>query len=133
MSDANPVSLVQSLYAAFGRGDVPFLLDAVTEDVDWTLFGPTSIPYAGNFKGRDGVGRFFSLLGGSLEFQAFEPRKFISEGDTVVVLGRERATVRATGRVFDVEWVHVFVVRDGKAAKFTEYTNSADVAAAFAG
>jgi uncharacterized protein len=132
MSDTTPASVVQSLYAAFGRGDVAFLLGAMTDDVEWSLFGPSTIPYAGTFKEPDGVGRFFSILGGSLDFQAFEPRKFIAEGDTVAVLGRELATVRATGRAFDVQWVHVFVVRDGKIAQFTEYTNSADVAAAFA-
>ena len=34
MSNAN-VSLVQSLYAAFGRGDIAAIISACARDVDW--------------------------------------------------------------------------------------------------
>ena len=35
MSSDDNVKTVQSIYEAFGRGDLPAILDAVTDDVDW--------------------------------------------------------------------------------------------------
>lgn len=133
MTVTTPLTSVQNLYAAFGRGDLPFILDRLAEDVEWGYPGPDTIPYAGRFQGRNAVAGFFAKLGESVEFQAFEPRTFLSEGGTVVVLGRERGSARRTGRAFDVDWAHVFVLREGKVASFVEYTNTSAVAAAFGG
>jgi uncharacterized protein len=33
-SEAN-IKTIQQVYDAFGRGDVPAMLEAVTDDVDW--------------------------------------------------------------------------------------------------
>lgn len=131
MSSQSPVALVQNLYAAFGRGDLPFLLGGLTTDVEWVIHGPSSVPYAGTFRGHDEVGKFFSLLGGSLDFHLFEPKKFVCENDTVVVFGSERVTARTTGREYENPWVHHWVLRDGKVAAFAEYFDSGKVAAAF--
>ena len=75
------------------------------------------IPWAGTRHGRKGVAEFFSLLGETLEFEQFEPREYVAQGDTVVVLGHERSLVKPTGRAFEQEWAHVYTLRDGKIAK----------------
>ena len=117
MSDQTNVEAVQQGYAAFGRGDIPALLSLMTDDVEWSLQGPSVIPWAGPRRGREGVSEFFSLLGQLLEFEQFEPREFVAQGDTVVVLGYERSLVKPTGRTFEQEWAHVYTLRDGKIAK----------------
>ena len=85
------------------RGDIPALLDLLTDDVAWTFQGSSSIPFAGTRRGREGVAEFFSLVGENLEFQEFELRQFVAQGDTVVVLGFERRLVKPTGRTFEQE------------------------------
>ena len=35
----DPLSVVQNVYAAFGRGDIPALLDALAPDVRWEVVG----------------------------------------------------------------------------------------------
>ena len=117
MSDQANVGVVQQGYEALGRGDIPALLDLMADDVEWTLQGPPVIPWAGTRRGREGVAEFFSLLGETLEFEQFEPREFVAQGDTVVVLGYERSLVKPTGRTFGQEWAHVYTLRDGKIAK----------------
>jgi ketosteroid isomerase-like protein len=117
MSDQANVGVVQQGYEALGRGDIPALLDLMADDVEWTLQGPPVIPWAGTRRGREGVAEFFSLLGETLEFEQFEPREFVAQGDTVVVLGYERSLVKPTGRTFEQEWAHVYTLRDGKIAK----------------
>ncbi len=131
MSEQTNVEVVQGTYEAVGRGDIPALLDLLTEDVEWTLQGPSLIPFAGPCKGRDGVAEFFSQVGGSLEFLQFEPRDFVAQGDTVVVLGYERNLIKPTGRTFEQEWAHVYTLRDGKIAKARFFEDTAAYVAAF--
>ena len=113
---AQNVDVVQQGYEAFGRGDIPAVLELLTDDVEWTEQGPSVIPFAGTFRGREGIAEFFTLLDETLEFEQFEPRKFVGQGDTVVVLGYERDVVKETGRGFKEEWAHVYTLRDGKIA-----------------
>src|SRR3712207_4218467 len=100
--------VVREAYEAVGRGDIPALLELLTDDVEWTLQGPSVIPFAGTRRGREGVAGFFSLLGETVEFQEFEPREFVVQGDTVVALGFERNLIKPTGRTFEQEWAHVY-------------------------
>ncbi len=123
--------VVQETYEAVGRGDIPTLLDLLTDDVEWTFQGPYSIPFAGTRRRREGVAEFFSLVGENIEFQDFEPREFIAQGDTVVVLGFERSLVKPTMRTFEQEWAHVYTLRDGKVAKFLSIEDTAAHVVAF--
>jgi uncharacterized protein len=123
--------VVQESYEAVGRGDIPALLDLMADDVEWTFQGSSMIPFAGTRHGREGVAEFFSLVGENLEFQEFEPREFVAQGDTVVVLGFERSPIKPTGRTFEQEWAHVYALRDGKIAKFLDLEDTAAHVVAF--
>lgn len=131
MSDPTNVDVVQGTYEAFGRGDIPALLGLLTDDVEWTFQGPSMIPFAGPRRGRKGVAEFFSLLGETIEFQQFEPRKFVAQGDTVVVVGYERNLIKPTGRSFEQEWAHVYTLRDGMVAKGRFFEDTAAYVVAF--
>ena len=69
-----------------------------------------------------------SALLETLTLEAFEPRQFIAQEDTVVVLGSYRGTARETGRRFATEWAQVFTLREGKVTKFREYADTANMA-----
>jgi uncharacterized protein len=125
MSDPTNVDVVKRFYGAFGRGDIPTALGLLADDVEWTFQAPSVIPFAGTRRGREGVAQFFSLVGETLEFQQFEPREFVGQGDTVVVLGYERNLIKPTGRTFEQEWAHVYTLRDGKIAKHQGFENTA--------
>ena len=131
MNDQSNSDIVQGTYEAIGRGDIPALLDLLADDVTWTFHGPSAIPFAGTRHGREGVAEFFTLIGESLDFQEFEPREFISQGESVVVLGYEHSIVKPTGRELRQEWAHVYTVRDGKIATFRAFEDSAALTVAF--
>ena len=106
----------------------------LTDDVEWWIAGPSEIlPWAGTRRGREQVGRFLVAFPETLEIQAFEPRTFIAQGETVVVLGRELARVKPTGCICETEWVMVFTLRDGKIARFRQYHDSAAWVVAYRG
>jgi uncharacterized protein len=132
MGEADNTRVVQQMYAAFGRGDMPALLSVLADDVDWhwQMAGPANLPYAGRWRGREQVAQFFTAISETVEVQQFEPQEFIAQGDTVVVLGHERSCARSTGRAFEQEWAHVYALRDGKVVRFRAYEDTAAQVAA---
>ena len=125
--------LVQKLYAAFGRGDVGYILDACSANIEWEYVGPTAVPYGGSYAGKQGVEQFFTRLGQACDIKKFEPRDFVAQGNNVLVVGYEEGIARPTGRSYQTEWVHVFTIQDGKVVRFREFADSYAVAMAFQG
>jgi uncharacterized protein len=115
---ADALTLVQSAYAAFGRGDIPALLNMLTEDVRWQFTGDRKAPYTGTVIGHSQVGEWFGAVAQADDIQAFEPREFLVGPDHVTVLGWERTVSKPGGKPFETEWVHVWRVRDGRIASF---------------
>lgn len=132
MSEQN-VQLVQSAYAAFGRGDIPALLAMLGEDIEWDAVKGSApeVPTAGPRHGRAGVREFFETLGKSVEFARFEPREFIAQGDRVAVVGYYSGKARPTGASFESDWVMIFTVKNGLITSFQEYADSRALVAAF--
>lgn len=67
MTADNNTEQVKAIFEAFGRGDVPFILDQLAADVRFTSHLDPVVPWAGEFSGRDNVAQFFGALGGSVE------------------------------------------------------------------
>ena len=119
------VALIQGLYEAFDRGDVPMVLAAMDDRIEWyeTESNPwyTGGPFIGPQQVIEGV---FSRL---QEFEGFQivPSRFLGDGDTVVMEGRYRATShQATGKPLDAEVVHIWDLRDGKIMRFHQYADT---------
>jgi ketosteroid isomerase-like protein len=132
MNEQSNVKLVQDAYAAFGRGDIDTILGLLSNDVEWHLFGPAELPTAGLRKGKTEVKRFFDQVGQLWNFDRFEPREFIAQGDVVVALGHYNGTAKSTRKPFDTEFCHVFTVKNGKAVSFREYSDTANLIGALA-
>ncbi len=97
---AKAVEVVQTAYAAFGRGDLPAILDLVSEDVDWKFFGARGLPYTGVFRTKEEVAKWFTSIPEVDNILVFEPREFINGGENVTVLGWERTQARPSGKIF---------------------------------
>jgi uncharacterized protein len=131
MSEHENRQLVELAYANFKAGDVPTLLQSMSEDITWQLPEIENVPFAGKRQGRGAVGEFFSALASLQDARSFEPREFIAQGAKVVVLGHYVWQVRANGRTYESDFAHVFTIRGGQIAAFHEYTDSAAAAKAF--
>ena len=118
-------AIVQQIYAAFGRQDVPAILELTAEDVDFEFVGSPGLAYAGNRRNRAEVADFFATVAQLDDVHAFEPREFIEADGNVTVLGWEKTTARDTGEDYETEWAHVFTVRDGKVTRWRGFFNTA--------
>ncbi|MFI5306827.1 MAG: hypothetical protein ACHQ53_05730 [Polyangiales bacterium] len=61
MSAASNITLIQNIYAAFGRGDVPAIFEHLSEDIDWGIEAAASreVPWHGTGKGKGFATKFF--------------------------------------------------------------------------
>jgi len=109
------VKTVQSMYEAFGRGDVAVILEALTEDVDWGAdTSSTGAPWYGIRRNKAEVTAFFQAFGETMEVQEFTPFAWAANDTEVHTVVRMRATARATGRTVEQNLHHYFRFRDGK-------------------
>lgn len=130
-ADSPNVAALKQLYAAFGKGDLQAISALMSEQVEWTHPGPKVIPFAGVFKGHDGVQRFFQIAGERIEVQEQKLHGFMEQGDRVAVLGYERMKVKATGREYQSNWVHLYTLRDARVIRFEEFIDTAALVQAF--
>lgn len=120
------IELVQDIYAAFGRGDIAFILDAVAPDITWGLVGNAEdIPMAGIRSGKAGVTDFFKSLKETQQITAFSPRSFAANDDTVFVLGHAAWIMNSNGTTGENPGVHVFGIKAGKVTSYRGFQDTA--------
>ena len=131
MSEQENTALVQQAYDYFLSGDIPAMLDLLSEDVEWIVPEVEGVPGRGIWHGREQVGQFFQTLDDTQQAQQVELRGFVAQDDTVATLGHYGWHVRSTGREWECDFVHLLTVRDGEVTRFQEYTDTAALAEAF--
>ncbi|MGJ5818355.1 nuclear transport factor 2 family protein [Paludibaculum fermentans] len=119
-STTTSVELVQSLFEAFGRGDIGFILERLTPDCSWSVPG-AGYALGGEYTGPEGAAEFFRKLHETEEMLRFEPGQYFTNEDDVVVLGFEEARIRATGKQAASRWAMVFRVVDGKVSSWSTH------------
>ena len=120
---ATSKGIVEAAYASFAKGDVPAVMGAMDENIEWTE--AEGFPLAGTYVGPQAVleGVFMRLGEVGDEF-AVVPDQFIAEGDTVVALGTYSWKHKSTGAPAKVKMVHVWTVADGKLATFQQHVDT---------
>lgn len=110
---------MESIYTAFGGGDIPTILDALREDVEWEHDSADhGIPWLTPRQGKAQVGGFFEALR-ALEIRRFEPMRILADGNMVAAVIRVEIAVRATGRSFSDIELHLWTFdARGKVARF---------------
>jgi ketosteroid isomerase-like protein len=119
------VGTVQQIYEAFGRGDIPFILDQLADDVRWEDGAADhGVPWLKPGVGRDHVAGFFGSLR-DIDFRGFDVTNVLGEGDLVLALIDLKATYNPTGRAFDGLEVHVWRFGpDGKVVSFNHVVDT---------
>lgn len=108
------LTVVQGLYEAFGRGDIPAVLEFLADDVRWEEW-PTpntaqqsDVPYMRARAGREAVKGFFEDIQEDFELNSFRPQAFLEGEDRVAVLIAVDFTVRSTGKRVEDEEIHLW-------------------------
>ena len=130
-NDGKNVQIIQTIYGAFGRGDVPAILALCVPSAEFSFEGGSpAVPWHGPWKGHSGIGDFFSTIGRAVEFLSFEPRHFAASASEVAVLVHLRYRVRATDKIVDQLQVHWWSLADGEVTALRHHEDTAQVLAA---
>jgi hypothetical protein len=94
---------VQHIYQCFMGNNIPGILEKLSDTVEWHHSGdPGVIPHAGNYKGKDGVIRFFQTLAGNLAFSRVEISRLRAYNNRVLFDVNASCMAKPTGKPFSL-------------------------------
>lgn len=125
---AKNLEIIDRVYGAFQRGDVPVIVEAFTEDgvMDFAGASPL-VPWHLPARGRAELPRFFSVFSASVEITHFERVDTVASETSVVTRVHLRYRVRATGRSIDEHQVHWWTLDGGQVRAMTHFEDTAQV------
>ncbi len=123
--------VVERLYAAFARRDVPAMLALLDPEVEWGEPENPFNPACGTRHGHAGFLEWIEIGRSAEEILLLEPRRTIADGDAVAVVGFMRCRALATGRVYESDFVHLVTVEGGRVTKFQEFFDTHAAGEAF--
>lgn len=127
------VNLVMNLYEAFARKDINAILNFIGEDVEW---GEPENPYnpaGGTRKGLSGFLEWLNIGKNAEDILMLEPKRFLTDNDSVAVIGYMKCLAKATGKVYESDFVHWAVIKNNKIVKFQEFFDTHIAGEAFRG
>ena len=128
----NPIETTKAFYQLFASGDIEqMLLRCVAPDAVLDNPLPAPVPFGGIYQGHQGFITYAQQIFAGIQIERFEIDEIFAQGERVTVLGREKSRSLATGKCYDMAWVHVLTVRDGRIQHLREYNDTAAMAAAF--
>lgn len=131
----NNVATVKRIYEAFGKGDIPTIIDCVADDVQWEQWDDNSaqkagVPWMQAQKGKQGVIDFFNIAG-ELEVKDFQVLSIMANETQVAAEFVFEARVPSTGNRYRDEEIHLWTFNEeGKVIGLRHYADTAKLIAA---
>lgn len=125
MAEAANLALVKRFYAALEGDDLDSVARMCAQQIEWVYPNVREVPYCRTWLGVEGVMAFLASHDEEEEILEFRQTDFIAQGDRMAVLGSFRGRVKATGRVWETNFVHVATVGQGQVQRFEAYFDTA--------
>ncbi|MEK6478800.1 nuclear transport factor 2 family protein [Catalinimonas sp. 4WD22] len=124
------VDTVKRIYEAFGRGDIPTILDFLADQVQWEQWTDNSaqkagVPWMQPQRGKEGVMEFFKRVG-ELEVRDFQVLSIMANETKVAAEFIFEAVVPSSGKHYRDEEIHLWTFNEeGKVTGLRHYTDTA--------
>jgi ketosteroid isomerase-like protein len=125
------IAATKAIYEAVPKGDAAAVFANIDPEIHVIYYGDEHIPYAGEYKGLDGITDFLIRVAGAVTVEKMEPKLFIPDGDNLAVWGHQWFKANKSGRQFDTDFAHIISLRDGKWLFFRDFANSATASEVF--
>jgi uncharacterized protein len=116
---ADRLELIRQGYEAWNRGDRRWVLDHMSEDVEWVT--PDEDLDRGTYRGHKGVQDFWEQWRASVGQLGFEVERMVESGDDVAVVTRRRGKGEHSGLEVSDSVVQVFSFDGDKCVRVQEY------------
>jgi uncharacterized protein len=115
------IELIKQLYDAFAKKDIESILKLLSQDVEWGEPDNPFNPAGGTRKGHSGFLEWLNIGKNAEEILVLEPKRFLTDDDSVAVIGYMKCLAKSTGKVYESDFVHLAVIRNNKISKFQEF------------
>jgi uncharacterized protein len=119
------VLAIKGAYEATARGELNALIGLLADDVQWRTTGPG--PLAGDYVGKQDIGRFFAKMGETYgDTFRLSVLDILGSDEHVVVLTSEEGVYRGD----HVAWrgAHVYTFENGRVVRFLSFQDDAFIA-----
>ena len=123
-----PTRVIESVYDAFNRGDISYILNQISPEAVWRQ--SETLPWGGEYRGREGVAEFFANLASQMDTISFGAKENVELGSEVFSFGYYEGRSTQTGKSARADWMFRWRVRDGKIVLFDSYIDTAALLAA---
>jgi ketosteroid isomerase-like protein len=130
-NNSNNILAVQNVYSAFASRDIKAILNMLSPDVEWGEPDNPYNPAAGTRHGHAGFLEWLNIGRQAEEILVLDPQKFLSDSDSVAVIGYTKCLAKPTGKSYETDFVHLFTFRDGKIVRFKEFFDTYAAGEAF--
>lgn len=126
----DPIKIVSAIYEAFGKGDIPAILDHLAEAVQWESWPDNSaqkagVPWMQQRNDKAGVMEFFSVIGG-FQIQNFNVLSMMRGDNQVAVEFEIEFIYPPTGVRVQEQEIHLWTFDErGKVIRFRHYLDTA--------
>jgi ketosteroid isomerase-like protein len=126
----DPLATISAIYAAFGRGDIPAILDHLADDVRWEEWTNNTaqaagVPWLQARHGKAGVVEFFGVMG-AMHLRDFRVLSLMAGGNQVAAEIEIEFAVPSTGRTLRDQELHLWTCDDtGKVVRLRHYVDTA--------
>jgi len=131
MDNLTNQQIIEQVYWNFAEGNMQKVLSFFDPGITWVRPGGPAIPFAGTFRGYEGLGKMFALQTAAIKLKTFLHQKICTNDDTVVVLGNDTVNVISTGKTYSSDWVQAFTLKDRKIIHVQVYMDTKTIADAF--
>jgi hypothetical protein len=133
------LTTVGAIYEAFGKGDIPAILDHLADDVRWEEWADNTaqkagVPWLQARQGKEGARAFFQVMGARLQVTEFSVLSLMAGGNQVAVEFVIACAVKGTDKRYRDEEIHLWTFDEaGKVTRLRHYTDTAKHIAAAQG
>lgn len=111
-SESDDVDVVRAIYSAMADADIARLFELL--DAECIVDQDARLPWGGRYIGHDGFADFGLRLRRHIESTVTTSALFAADGD-VIQVGRTAGRTIDTRTQFDIDEVHRWTIRDGRA------------------
>ena len=119
------------MYAAFAKRDINEILNMLSPEVVWEEPTNPFNPAAGTRHGKAGFLEWLKVGRQSEEILDLQSKQFLTDNDTVAVVGYTKCLAKSTGKSYETDFVHLVTLKDGKIIRFQEFFDTYAAAEAF--
>jgi ketosteroid isomerase-like protein len=125
------IKIIEQMYSFFSKKDINSIIKMLSLDVEW---GEPENPYnpaAGMHHGHKGFLEWVEIGSKAEEILVLDPRKMLTDHDSVAVFGYLKCKVVQTGKIYESDFVHLITLKEGKIIKFQEFFDTYAAGEAF--